>query len=540
MPAALALKKLAANRTFRLKDLFSADAGRFVRFSRSLDGLLLDFSRQRLDDEVFAGLLELAGEAELSEGIRALLGGETVNFTEGRPALHAAARLAKETPEAARASISAVLQRIEDFSAKVREGRLLGATGKPIRSVVHVGIGGSDLGPRLLLEALTPPGATGGPLKVHFAANVDEAEIQSVLALANPEETLFILASKSFVTQETLYNAGFAKSWLRGRLGEQAELASHFVGLTNNVTAARAFGIRDEQIFPLPEWIGGRYSIWSAIGLPVLLALGADTFRQFLAGGRAMDHHFAEAPFAENLPVLLALAGIWNASFLGLESLAVLPYAHGLRSFPSYLQQLEMESNGKSVTRDGEPVSWGTSPIVWGGAGTVGQHAYHQLLYQGTRTVAIDFIVPLGTDTPAQRALVGNALAQGAALMHGRTRDEAHAELSRQGLPASEVERLAPHLACAGNQPSSTLLIPEMTPFRLGQLVALYEHKVFAQGWIWGINSFDQYGVELGKQMARRLAEGGSDAADSSTAGLLSCALAHWQESGVQAGADAS
>lgn len=518
--AATKLRTLAATfHTRTLRQLFASTPDRFAQFSTRAGGLLLDFSKQRIDHEVFSSLLQLAEESRLRTGIGQMLQGDALNCTENRAVLHCAARLFAGTPAPARADISATLERLKAFVHQAHSGQLMGATGAPIRHVVHLGIGGSDLGPRVFQEAF----ATQLPekLKVSYAANIDEAEIEAIFASADPAETLFIIASKSFSTAETLSNARLARSWLSQRLGTTS-LTGHFVAISNNVAAAEAFGVTAERIFPLPEWVGGRFSVWSAIGLPLMLAFGSEVFDDFLAGGRSMDAHFAEAPFAENLPVIQALLGIWNISFLDIGSLAVLPYSHHLRSLPAYLQQLEMESNGKSVDVAGQPVSWQTAPILFGGAGTVGQHAYHQLFYQGTRPVALDFIIPVeAAPSPARLSLMGNALAQAAALMQGRTLDEARSELAAKGLPAEEVEGLAPHLVCPGNQPSSTLLMPALTPFSLGQLLALYEHKVFVQGWIWGINSFDQFGVELGKIMARAIETGASGISDSSTQGLL-------------------
>jgi glucose-6-phosphate isomerase len=347
------------------------------------------------------------------------------------------------------------------------------------------------MGPRLIRDALAP--SVTPRLRLSFAANIDEIEIRSILDTANPAETLFIVASKSFSTAETLANAFLARQWLAEALGDEADLSLHLAAISNNTAAARQFGIAQQAIFPIPEWIGGRLSVWSAIGLPLMLAFGTEVFGEFLAGGRSMDAHFANAPFASNLPVLMALLGIWNATFLEIDSHAVLPYSHRLRKLPAYLQQLEMESNGKSVDRNGQPVRWQTAPILFGGPGTLGQHAYHQLFYQGTRQVSIDFVLPVESDLPPPaRSMVGNALAQSAALMLGRTLDDAQRDLVAKGLPDGEVARLAPHLVCAGNQPSSTLLMPPVNAFSLGQLLALHEHKVFVQGWIWGINSFDQ------------------------------------------------
>lgn len=520
LPAWAALQDHAARlRALTLPGLFADDARRFDRLSRRWRGLTLDLSRQRLDPAALEGLLALATEAGLADGIRAFFGGEAINHTEGRPALHMALRGSCATP----AGTTLDQRPLRAFAAALRAGEVAGASGgAPISRVINIGIGGSDLGPRLVAEALRATVAQS-PVEVGFVANIDPRDLDEALAHADPARTLFIVSSKSFGTAETLANAGAARDWLRARLPADADLSRHFAAVSNATAAAAAFGIDPARVFALPEWVGGRYSLWSAIGLPLLVALGEPSVDRLLAGARALDEHFRDTPFADNLPVLMGLVGLWNTDFLGLETLAVLPYAHGLRSFPAWLQQLEMESNGKRSLRDGRLTAVPTSPIVWGGVGTVGQHAFHQLFYQGTRTVPMDFIVPVGEDEPRQRDLVGNAFAQAAALMHGRDLDGARAALGAKGLPAAEVERLAPHLVCPGNQPSTTLLMPRLDAFHLGQLLALYEHKVFVQGWIWGINSFDQYGVELGKEMARRLA-GGEGERDATSAGLMAIA----------------
>jgi glucose-6-phosphate isomerase len=356
--------------------------------------------------------------------------------------------------------------------------------------------------------------------RVDFVANVDPRELDTVLARADAASTLFVVSSKSFNTPETLANAEAARQWLAAQLGEGIDISAHFAAVSNASEAAAAFGIRPDRIFPLPDWVGGRYSVWSAIGLPLLVAIGG-MFDDFLVGGRIMDDHFRLTPFEQNLPVWVGLMGLWNSSFLGIQSVAALPYAHGLRSFPGWLQQLEMESNGKRALRDGSCTETNTAPIVWGSAGTLGQHAFHQLLYQGTRRVALDFIIPVGEEgNTRQRILVDNAIAQAAALMAGRDLDAARAALARRSLPAAEIERLAPHLVSEGNQPSTTVMMPRLDAFHLGALLALYEHKVFVQGWIWGINPFDQYGVEQGKEIARALASGDVGEQDASTGQL--------------------
>ncbi|THF60997.1 glucose-6-phosphate isomerase [Pseudothauera rhizosphaerae] len=503
----------------RVGNLFSEDPARFDALSRRACGLLADFSRQRLDPAALAALLDLAAQARLAEGIAALFGGKPVNYTEGRAALHMALRGTCPPPAADADTFARTNERMRAFATALRDGRITGCTGWTIRRVVNLGIGGSDLGPRMVAEALAGP-AGRNPVSVRFAANLDPQELDEALADAEPAETLFIVASKSFTTAETLANAEAARAWLRAALGESADIGAHFAAVTNATAAALAFGIAAERLLPMPEWVGGRYSVWSAIGLPLLVALGEARFDALLAGARAMDEHFRTAPFADNLPVLMGLVGLWNTDFLDQETLAVLPYAHGLRSFPAWLQQLEMESNGKRTLRDGSTTAVMTSPVVWGGAGTVGQHAFHQLLYQGTRAVPLDFIVIADGNDPRRQALADNALAQAAALTHGRSLDEAEAALRARGASEEDVRRLAPHLAIPGNQASTTLLLPMLEPFALGALMALYEHKVFVQGWIWGIDSFDQYGVELGKEMARRLAGAAPAGSDASTLGL--------------------
>lgn len=508
--------------TRSMRELLRQDAARFDKLTLRLDDLLLDFSKQHIVPETIGLLAELARERGLADGMARMAAGEAINFTERRAAFHIALRAqggyrvggADVAP-----GVQATLKRVAELADTIRRGQLTGASGKVLRRVINIGIGGSDLGPRMATRALRRH-AGQGP-RVDFVANVDPEELAGVLRDANPHETLFVVSSKTFSTLETLSNAKAARTWLIAALGSELLAGRHFFAVSNNVAAAREFGIDESRCFELPEWVGGRYSMWSAIGLPLACAIGGAGFRELLAGAREMDEHFLAAPFERNLPVVMGLLGIWNINLLGADSLAVLPYSHALADLPAYLQQLDMESNGKHVTRDGSDVDCATAPILWGGPGTVGQHAYHQLLYQGTRRVAMDFVVPLGTQQAEQEALVANALAQSAALMLGKTADEARDELLARGVPVEEAARLAPHIACGGNQPSSTLLFPELTPRQLGRIIALYEHKIFVQGWIWGINSFDQYGVELGKQMARSLAGAGPGGMDACTAGLM-------------------
>jgi len=506
-----------------MRELFAADPQRFDRLSARLDDFLVDFSKQHIVPETIPLLTQLAHRRNLAAGIARMASGERINSTERRAVLHMALRAQRDySVDGVPVSdgVRATRMRVAEVAESIRRGDFAGATGRRIRRVINLGIGGSDLGPRMATRALGR--YAGEALSVAYVANIDPTELADALRGADPHETLFIVSSKTFTTQETLANARAARAWLAAALGPE-QTGRHFFAVSNNLVAAQEFGIDPARCFELPEWVGGRYSMWSAIGLPLACAIGAAHFHDLLDGAREMDDHFLSAPFERNLPVLLALLGIWNTNFLGAGSAAVLPYSHALAELPAYLQQLDMESNGKSVTRDGTAVGCATAPILWGGPGTVGQHAYHQLLYQGTRKVAIDFVVPVGDAGPEQEALVANALAQSAALMLGKTEDEARQDLLGRGVDAQEAARLAPHMVCAGNQPSSTLLFPSLTPRQLGRLIALYEHKVFAQGWIWGINSFDQYGVELGKQMARALGSGATRNAglDGSTAALM-------------------
>ncbi len=516
-----------------LNEFFAADPRRFQCLSLAAAGLLYDFSKQRLLPETLARLVRLAEARDLAGFLRRMAGGEAINFTENRAALHIALRAERPYRVGAEdvlPQVQAIRVRLRELAGAVRSGSRRGATGRPIRSIVNLGIGGSDLGPRMATQALE---AYAEPrLAVRFVANIDPADLAGTLRDLDPAETLFVVSSKTFSTQETLANARAARAWLAAALGSEQAAGAHFIAITNNLAAAAAFGIGPENCLAMPEWVGGRFSLWSAIGLPLACAIGMERFEDMLAGARAMDEHFLDAPFAANMPVLMALIGLWNVNFLGAESLAVLPYSHRLGLLPAYLQQLEMESSGKRITREGAPVDYATAPILWGMAGTVGQHAFHQLFYQGTRLTPIDFVVPVGEAGPEQEALVANALAQGAALMRGKSVAEARAQLLAAGRTPEEAVRLAPHLACPGNQPSSTLLMPALTPRTLGSLIALYEHKVAVQGCLWGINSFDQWGVEHGKQMAREILPGllaGEDGFDASTRGLLA-AMRAWRK----------
>ncbi|MBP9219465.1 MAG: glucose-6-phosphate isomerase [Sterolibacterium sp.] len=504
-----------------LRERFAHDPQRFTAFSCQHDGLLLDYSKQRVSHEIMQALQQLWFEADVPGWIARMRAGEDINTSEQRAVLHVALREPQPRPE-----VATILAKMQLFCTDVYSQRWRGASGQPIRDVVNIGIGGSDLGPRMAVHALTACHHPG--LRIHFVANLDAAHLLTTLAALNPATTLFTVASKSFTTHETMVNAQTARTWLVHALGESA-VAQHFVAISTNLAAVAAFGIRTENCFEFRDWVGGRFSLWSAIGLPLMLAIGPENFMQFLAGGHAMDQHFFSAPVTHNLPALMALLGLWNIDFLGAESLAVLPYSQLLEFLPSYLQQLEMESNGKQVDRHGAPVNCATAPILWGEAGTNGQHAFYQLIHQGGRLIPCDFIAFRQTDheLPGRHAAVlANCLAQSEAMMLGKTEAEARAEMQAAALPADTIDRLAPFKVFPGNQPSTTLLLPRLSPYTLGQLVALYEHKVFVQGILWGINSFDQWGVEYGKQLASHLLpqlEGAplDDTLNASTAGLV-------------------
>jgi glucose-6-phosphate isomerase len=492
----------------RITPLFAADPERARRMSFALDDLSLDLSRTAIDDTVREALFELTRAADLEGFRRRLFAGEPVNVTEGRAAMHMALRAPADaglraalpggTDDAARLA-AAERERMRAFVEGVHAGRIVGATGRRLTCVLNVGIGGSDLGPRVATEALTLS-ADNAPMQARFLANVDGHALQAATHGLDPAATLILVASKSWTTQETAMNAAALRAWLSGALGEEA-VGAHFVALSTNLAAVRAFGIPQERTFGFRDWVGGRYSLWSPVGLVIALAAGWPAFQGLLDGAWAMDQHFRDAPLERNLPVLLGLLGVWYIDFFGAETHAVLPYSQYLARFPAYLQQLDMESNGKSVTLDGSPVAAPTGPVVWGQPGTNGQHAFYQLIHQGTRLVPCDFI---GVCRPAEAVgghhdlLMANFFAQTEALAFGKSREQVEAE--------GVAPDLAPHRTFPGNRPTSTILTPELTPAVLGQLTALYEHKVFTQGVIWDVNSFDQWGVELGKVLATRIA----------------------------------
>ncbi|WP_284078017.1 glucose-6-phosphate isomerase [Herbaspirillum aquaticum] len=522
---------------WHLRDLFARQPDRFERMHVRAAGLLLDYSKNRLNADTLSLLMSLARERGVEALRDAMFSGEKINFTEQRAVLHTALRAPADACDAqvdgqpVAAEVHAVLQHIREFSERVRGGQWRGYTGREITDIVNIGIGGSFLGPQMVCTALRD--YRHARLTAHFVSNVDGHDLEEVLARIDPETTLFIVASKTFTTQETMLNAKSARAWFLQH-GKSEDLAKHFVAVSTNAKEVSAFGIDTENMFPFWDWVGGRYSVWSAIGLPIALLIGYDHFAQFLAGAHAMDRHFREAPLESNMPVIQALVGIWNRNFLDSASLTIAPYHQWLRFFPAYLQQLDMESNGKRITRDGTPVSVETCPAIWGDVGTNGQHAYFQLLHQGTDITPIDFIAvlkPSHTIAEHQEALLANCFAQSEAFMRGKDADEVRADLQAQGLPEAELAALIPHKTFDGNRPSNTLLLPELSPHALGAMIALYEHKTFVQGAIWGINSFDQWGVELGKVLAKTiLAELKSDTApdasrhDASTSALIALA----------------
>ena len=521
-----------ANADISITQYLTRDPERVQKYSLDAAGLYLDYSKNRLGDDARSALLALAHTCEVESKRDALFAGAPINTTEHRSVLHTALRDMDATKlEVDGADILAgirdVRQRAINFAERVRAGIWLGRTRKPITDVVNIGIGGSDLGPRMVCEALR---AFARPrLTMHFLANIDGAALADVLKKVEPETTLFIIASKTFTTIETLTNARSARAWFLAQGGNEADIAKHFVAVSTNAQAVSAFGIDTENMFPFWDWVGGRYSLWSSIGLSIMIAVGGEHFTELLRGAHRMDLHFRTAPLGQNMPVILALVGIWYRNFLGASSMAVLPYSENLHRLPAYLQQLDMESNGKGVTLDGKSVERASGPIVWGEPGTNGQHAFFQLLHQGTELVPIDFILPIEPthDFHEHHALlIANCLAQSSALMTGKTIGQVRDELSARGMAPAEIEALAPHRVFSGNRPSNTILLPRLDPASLGALIALYEHKVFVQGVIWNVNSFDQWGVELGKVVAtdigRALAPGSvANEFDSSTRSLL-------------------
>jgi glucose-6-phosphate isomerase len=515
-----------------IAELFRAEPDRFPRLSVRFQDVLFDFSKHRITDATLAHLLALARAAKLEEKRAALFSGEKVNNTEHRPALHMALRNFSGRPvmvdgRDVMPDVFATRERLYAFADKIRDGSLRGAKGQPFTDIVNIGIGGSDLGPAMAARALSPFIKPG--LRMHFVANVDGADMADTLAPLDMATTLFIVSSKTFSTQETMTNAATARARVAAALGEAA-VGDHFAAVSTKLDLVAKFGIREDRVFGFWDWVGGRYSIWSSIGLALAIAIGPENFDEFLRGGHEIDDHFENAPMQENIPVLMGLLGIWHRNVWGFGSHAVIPYDQRLARFPAYLQQLDMESNGKSVHRDGTPVSMATAPVVWGEPGTNGQHAFFQLLHQGTDVVPVDFLVaaePIEADPHHHELLFANCLAQAEALMRGRSRHEVDAMLAKQGLSQSRAAALAPHKVFPGNRPSSLFVYRRLDPRMLGRLIALYEHKVFVQSAIWDINAFDQWGVELGKELANRLVpivaddSASTQGLDASTAGVI-------------------
>jgi glucose-6-phosphate isomerase len=526
----------AALQGVSVRSLFETDPARYARYSLEAAGLFLDYSKNKITEDVADHLVALAMAADLEGARERMFCGEAINTTEGRAVLHPALRDFSQRDyfvdgENVSRKVRAELAKMKAFADGVHAGERTGFTGKKLTSVVNIGIGGSDLGPYMASEALRPYWIEGRA--AHFLSNVDGQHIADTLAAADPETTLFIVASKTFTTQETMTNAETAKAWFLEHGGSEADIAKHFIALSTNAHAVKAFGIAEENMFEFWDWVGGRYSLWSAIGLSIALQVGFDNFEKLLKGAHAMDEHFRGAPLRDNMPIMLALAGVWNRNFLGMGTHAVLPYDQHLHRLAAYLQQADMESNGKGVTKEGKPVPCATGPVIFGEPGTNGQHAFYQLIHQGTDVVSADFIAPAISQEETgdhHEKLLSNFLAQTEALMRGKTEQEAREELKQSGSTPPEVDRLAPHKVFPGGRPTNSILMEKLTPETLGALIALYEHKIFCQGVVWGVNSFDQWGVELGKALAKtilpELAKAGEEkpkasAHDASTNGLI-------------------
>jgi glucose-6-phosphate isomerase len=511
-PAWQNLTRLATKiKTQHMRDWFASDSQRAENFTQAACGIELDFSKNLINDEVMQALQTLATECRISEKSQAMFAGGIINHTEKRAVLHTALRNFSGKPvlvdgKDVMPEVLACQQKIQDFVASVHSGERKGYTGKPLKQIIAIGIGGSFLGPKIMSEALKPYWFEG--VKVHYVANVDGCHIQDILATVDHQETLVVMSSKSFTTQETLQNTLTAKAWFLKAGGSQQDIAKHFIAVSSNIKAATEFGMAKDNIFPLWDWVGGRYSLWSAIGLPIALTIGYDNYRELLQGAFEMDEHFQNAPIEQNLPMILALLGVWYVNFFDAQSHVLLPYYHYLRGFPAYVQQLDMESNGKRISGTHTQVNYATGPIIWGSEGTNGQHSFHQLIHQGTVLVPADFMLPLkvpNQDDIHHAMLASNCFGQTQALMQGKTFEECKADLTSKGLDDATLESLATHKTMPGNKPSNTLLFNQVDPKTLGALVAMYEHKVFVQGAIWGVNSFDQWGVELGKELGNQV-----------------------------------
>jgi glucose-6-phosphate isomerase len=517
-----------------MRELFGKDPQRFAKMSQEACGIFVDYSKHRTTDDTMKLLFALAKQAEVEGWREKMFAGEKINGTEGRAVLHVALRNRSNTPikvdgKDVMPEVNAVLAKMRDFTERVRSGGWKGHTGKTITDIVNIGIGGSDLGPVMATEALRPYWKDG--LNVHFVSNVDGTHIAETTKHLDPERTLFIVASKTFTTQETLTNAKSARTWLLGKPGfDPSAVAKHFVALSTNAKEVSAFGIDTANMFEFWDWVGGRYSLWSAIGLSIACVIGMDNFEELLAGGHDMDNHFRTAPLEKNLPVILGMLGVWYSNFHGSETHAILPYDQYMHRFSAYFQQGDMESNGKRVDRAGHVITdYSTGPVIWGEPGTNGQHAFYQLIHQGTRIIPCDFIAPVETHNPLgnhHAILLANYFAQTEALMKGKTPDEARAELASQNLPKDKLDELSMHKSFPGNRPTTSMLLQKITPRTLGSLIAMYEHKIFVQGIVWNIYSFDQWGVELGKQLASKILpelEGKAEVTshDASTNGLI-------------------
>lgn len=495
----------------QLKDLFSKDPSRFSNYSVQHDDLLIDYSKNLIDDQTMNLLLNLAKEVKLKDAILSIFNGDKINETEGRSVMHSALRNVSGKPvfidgKDVMPQVQASLSHIKTFSNQLASGQWKGCTNRPIKNIVNIGIGGSDLGPVMVCEALKHYNTNG--ITVHFVSNVDGTHMAETLKNIDPEETLFMIASKTFTTQETMTNAHSARQWFLSSGRNAGDISKHFVAISTNIEAVEEFGIDKENMFIFWDWVGGRYSLWSSIGLPIACAIGYDNFEAFLNGAHEMDEHFQTTAFEANIPVLLGLIGIWYNNFFNAESVAVLPYDQYLHRFAAYLQQADMESNGKSVDREGQPINYQTGPVVWGEPGTNGQHAFYQLIHQGTKLIPCDFIASANSHNPLSdhhNKLMSNFFAQTEALMNGKTEDEVRAELEQDGKTSVEINKLLPFKVFKGNNPSNSILVKELNPKSLGKLIAMYEHKIFVQGVIWNLFSFDQWGVELGKNLAKNI-----------------------------------
>ncbi len=533
LPAWSLLKKhFQAIEPLQMRDMFAKDPQRFQKFHLRFNQILLDYSKNRITDETLQLLLLLARQANLPAWIERMFHGEKINVTEHRSVLHIALRNRVNRPilvdeKDVMPEVNAVLAHMREFSEAVRNGTWTGYTGKPIADVVNIGIGGSDLGPVMVTEALKPYAKPG--LNVHYVSNIDGTQIMETLKKVHPETTLFLVASKTFTTQETMTNAATARKWLLQHAPDETAVAKHFAALSTNEHEVQRFGIDTSNMFGFWDWVGGRYSLWSAIGLSIAISIGMDNFEELLTGAFEMDEHFRTAPLEANMPVLLGLLGIWYNNFFDAQTLAILPYDQYMHRFPAYFQQGDMESNGKSITREGKRAEYTTGPVLWGEPGTNGQHAFYQLIHQGNKLIPCDFIAPIETHNPVgqhHEILLSNFFAQTEALMKGKTEQEVRAELTAQGISGEALEALTPHKVFTGNRPTNSIVLQKVTPRNLGSLIALYEHKIFTQGILWDINSFDQWGVELGKQLAKAILPEltGTDAVtthDSSTNGLI-------------------